>query len=83
MDKFKRFSLVHACVVVLAILLAAALNYLLWSYKPDTRFDTLENALLPVVRPVFTIALFGVVCCIAFDRLTLRVLRMLARKQDI
>lgn len=74
-DNFHRIAAIHAGCTVIAVVLACVLNVCLWSYAPDTRFETLETMLLPVFKLFFALVTIGAVLGIVFDRLTLRVLR--------
>lgn len=73
----RQASIGHSCAVVVVILLVAILNYLMWQYESDTRFETLETLLLPFLRPVVTFGTIGFALSLALDHHTMRVLRKL------
>lgn len=81
-DKFHKVAVIHLCVTATVAILSCALMAMLWSYVPDTRFETLETLLLPVFRVLFTLAAFANLLGIAFHRRTLRVLRWLKYKRS-
>lgn len=75
---YKRVSLIHTAVVVVAIASVSVLNYMLWTYKPNDQFETLQTVLWPFVRPVLSLGTLGLLVSIAFDPHTVRVFRKLA-----
>lgn len=76
-DKFHKVAAIHTGVTATVAILGCALVAMLWSYEPDTGFDTLHTLLFPSVRVVVTLAVIANTVCVAFDRITLRVLRRL------
>lgn len=74
----KRVALIHTAVVVVAFACVSVLNYLLWTYKPDDQFETLQTVLWPFVGPVLSLGTLSVLASISFDPHTVRVLRKLA-----
>ena len=76
----RRAMAVHRHVASLVLVLTGALNYLVWTYAPDAKFDTLETLLLPFARPVVSVGTIAIAVSTIFDRHTVRVLRKLASR---
>jgi hypothetical protein len=74
----QRVYLVHWSMAVITVIFASVLNYLMWEYTPDTRFETLETLLLPFARPAITLATVGLVVNAVFNPHTMRIMRKLA-----
>jgi hypothetical protein len=73
-----RVTAIHACVVLVVFTLTCMLNYLVWTYAPDSRFETLETLLLPFAKPVITLGTVSLAVSVALGRHTTRVMRKLA-----
>ncbi|WP_298150892.1 hypothetical protein [Flavobacterium sp.] len=74
----RRVTLTHASVVLSAAVLVSMFNYLVWTYQPDTRIETLETVLWPFARPILSLITLALFVTIAFDPHTVRVLRKLS-----
>ena len=74
----RRVALIHASVVFFALACVSVLNYLVWTYQPDTRLETLETLLWPFFRLVLTLYSLTVLVTIAISPHTLRVLKKLS-----
>jgi len=75
---FRRSAVIHACVICAALACVSVLNYLVWTYMPDSRFDTLETVLWPFAKPVLSLFTLAVLVMTAFDPHSVRVLRKLS-----
>lgn len=75
---YQRIYTVHVCVVLALLFCTGVLNYLLWAYTPDTRFETLETWLLPFAKPAFSLCSLALAAALAADSHTIRVLRKLS-----
>ncbi|WP_426078678.1 hypothetical protein [Janthinobacterium sp. PSPC3-1] len=73
----RQASIGHYCAVAVVILLVAILNYIMWQYESDTRFETLETLLLRFLRPAVTFGTIGLALSLAMDHHTMRVLKKL------
>jgi TRAP-type C4-dicarboxylate transport system permease small subunit len=74
----RRVAVIHASVICAAFACVSVLNYLVWTYMPDSRFDTLETVLWPFVKPVLSLFTLAVLAMIAFDPHSVRLLRKLS-----
>lgn len=73
----RRLAVIHASVICAALACVSVLNYLIWTYQPDSRFDTLEAVLWPFAKPVLSLFTLAVLVMIAFDPHSARVRRKL------
>lgn len=73
-----RVTVIHTCVVASIVISTCMLNYLVWSYIPDSRFETLETLLLPYAKFVFTLVTASLALTVAFDSHTVRVIGKLS-----
>lgn len=80
MTKYKRLFAVHIATTSVVVACACIMNWLVWTYTPDTRFQTIETMLYPVFRVLVTLWTTIVTLNVAFHRLTLRVLMRLAHE---
>lgn len=73
----RRVAVIHASVICAAIVCVCVLNYLVWTYMPDSGFDTLETVLWQFAKPVLSLFTLAVLAMIAFDPHTVCILRKL------
>ncbi len=78
----RRVVVIYTSVVVTSIACMGVLNSLIWSYRPDNSFETLETFLWPFVRPVLSLITLAIFVTIAFDHHTVRVIRKLSYFND-
>ncbi len=80
MNRYEKLLRFQRCICLFGAFIAVLINYLIWSYEPDTRFETLETVLFPAIRALVAVVSIGLVVNMYLDPLTNRVLRILRSK---
>lgn len=76
-SKYRRVLTIHACVLLLILTCASYLSWLVWTYKPDNAFESIETLLYPYFRWILPLVLFGSCISAAGNPMVLRTLRRL------